>query len=310
MIDSIENKPINQDVNPVDIVEFLRRIGIKPESVCRNYAIYRIPFSLMKPNIRVNRGDQTYSDSLTKTKGNLLKLVQKIFPVVKSDAIRIINDTMNLICPEIPDLIRKPYYFFKQDNNFLISDNSYGYDFPIRIGVFKPIFDKDLSRYLWKLKIKENIARAYCQQVQCEAPRIGISFTDLAFQNDSNSYYLFNAKFYGNVEPVDIRTIKGIGSTGKLLIFPNVIEFLSYLTIENKLQSENDVIVLNSKHMLYRSILISQKYQMTDLYLGNDIEGIDLTHIFQVNNSNSVNGMKANYSQFNSLNDFLRRRRK
>ncbi|MEM8999830.1 MAG: toprim domain-containing protein [Bacteroidota bacterium] len=175
----------------------------------------------------------------------------------------------------------------------------------------KPIFSKTLFDYLNRRKIPIDMAREYLKQIYFQHPETGRKLYGLAFKTRAGSYDVRNALgFKTMIGKKDISIIKGQSSSSTVEVFEGVMDFLSYLAIENKNIPNNDCIILNSANLNEPAsqYILDREYTKVILWPDNDLAGRAFKSKIEESISNrsvSIIDNSKFYSGFKDLNDWL-----
>ena len=170
----------------------------------------------------------------------------------------------------------------------------------IKILKHKNIVSPALVRYIEERKIPLSLARVYCAEVNYSIDEN--NFFAIGFKNDKNGYELRNSFWKGGNSPKHFRTIKN--GKNRLIIVEGFFDFLSLLTIDFKLETEFDFIILNS--IFTRSKLPFEKlekYREIRLFLDNDKAGKETLHFLKkrLKNITDYSGLYEGYKDVNEM---------
>ena len=170
-----------------------------------------------------------------------------------------------------------------------------------------PLKSAVLENYLKERAINVSIAKNYLKVVQFHHAEKGFKYFGLGIKNLSGDYEVRNPKLKAVVGKKDISFIAGTGKgRGEVAVFEGFMDYLSFLTDENKRSLNTDVIILNSTKLVDRSKdFISQKgYQKIYTFFDNDKSGQDTAESF-AKLSTQIVPCNHRYEGFNDYNEAL-----
>lgn len=170
-----------------------------------------------------------------------------------------------------------------------------------------PLKSPVLENYLKERAINVSIARNYLNVIQFHHAENGTKYFGLGIENLSDNYEVRNPKLKAVVGKKDITFIKGKSEgRGEVAVFEGFMDFLSFLTDENKRSLKTDVVILNSTKLSERAKLFIQEqgYQKVYTFFDNDKSGNDTSKSFA---ELSVEIVPCNhrYEGFNDYNEAL-----
>jgi hypothetical protein len=214
----------------VDLVAFLRSVGVEPSRKGGLYYYYYSPFreetdASFAVNIRKNEftdyGDGTY--------GDILDLVQRLRHCTLSEAINIV-----LSCPDM----EMPFSQQQQPKERVSG---------IDIISANDIQDISLLTYIQSRRINVDIARKYCREVHLKFPysktnpdRVHVA---IGFQSDEGGFELRSSYLKVASSPKGVTTLKN--GDGGMWIIEGFMDFLSILTYYKKDSLRGTTYVLN-----------------------------------------------------------------
>jgi 5S rRNA maturation endonuclease (ribonuclease M5) len=169
-----------------------------------------------------------------------------------------------------------------------------------------PLKSRVLENYLRERSINVSIAKNYLKTVQFHHAETGSKYFGLGLENQSGDYEIKNEHLKTVVGKKDISLLHGKGGVGaskEVAIFESAIDFLSYLSDQNKRQLSNDVIILNSTQLADRakSLIEKKDYQKVYTFLDNDRAGEKAGEILQTleNQIVSCNHLYQGFKDYN-----------
>ena len=159
-----------------------------------------------------------------------------------------------------------------------------------------------LIQYLESRKIRLEFAKEYLKEVYFS--QNGKNYFGLCWKNDSGGLEVRNKYFKGLLQggEKDITTIKG--SKEDLFIFEGFIDFLSFLSLQDFCNKNNNYIILNSLVMVEKLKVVLNEYKQVFLYLDNDRAGREATQEV-LKWSDKIHDKSGFYREYKDLNDYL-----
>lgn len=283
------------EVKEIDIVAFLRKIGFKPTRINSTYAMFHAPYrNDNHPSLRVSIRQNRWMDFGTGQRGDIIDLGKLIYQTEN------ITEIMCRICDcNVPRLIVSQSVY----------DNSGHEDTFSNIQV-EELKNKKLLSYLDSRSIDLAIGVRYCKEIYYSVKNK--RYFALAFENMSGGYEIRNPYFKGAIAPKDITLISSKPLNPYCMVFEGFMDFLSYLTLNQKADFEIfsatfDYLILNSTSNIYRAFPSLKKYEIVACCLDNDEAGrraVDLIASEHV----GVHDISHVYEGYKDLNDFIRNR--
>jgi len=286
-----------EQAKKIEIVDFLARISISPQKTTGTNYWYLSPNRDEKtPSFKVNKTQNIWVDYGTGKGGKILELVMTLYNVDLSEALKIIENTMNL-----ESASPKP----EPHNETSINETKQATQTDFTI---KPLTHHALYHYLMTRKIDINIAKQHCQEAH--ETKNGKHYFYICFKNNSGGYERRN-KFNwskGCIGNKDISILEGTEPDfKKVTVFEGFMDFLSWLTVKKSKTHYEDIIVLNGIAQANKAInFIKEKdYKKINLFLDNDTEGIKAAQKFIEIYPFAVNLSKEIYPKEKDFNDYL-----
>ncbi|MGB3144643.1 MAG: toprim domain-containing protein [Maribacter sp.] len=214
------------------------------------------------------------------------------------------GNVIDLVCKITESSVKEALMFFEQDQNsfsfqkrsVLSNDDHEG----IQILHERPIRHFGLLKYLFERRISISIASAICLEVHYL--KSGRRYFAIGLKNVSGGWELRN-KYYKNCSsPKDITHIKN--GNGKLIVTEGMFDLLSIMESTENLDSEFDLLVLNSTAFLRKAIKVIDDYNHIDLYLDNDPNGRRTTQKLMAHSINCLDRSML-YQGFKDINEWL-----
>ena len=123
----------------------------------------------------------------------------------------------------------------------------------------------------------------------------------IGLRNDSGGWELRNKYYKNSGSPKDVTHIKNGHTT--LIVTEGMFDLLSILECNIKLESEHDLLVLNSTAFVQKAMRIIEGYTSTLLYLDNDPNGKRTTQNL-IGNSKNCEDRSTLYAGFKDISDW------
>jgi len=275
--------------NKIDTVWFLSSIGINYKKETNKAFAYCAPYrNDTDASMFVYKADNRWHDFGTAENGSLVDLVCKIFKEDVRGALSILSGA-NFTPPSLS--------FVRQEE---INSS-------IEINHVQPLQNRALIQYLESRKIPVKIAAKYTKEAYYTItnPNTGEfkKYFSIAFENDKSGYELRNKIWKGGTSPKTITTISG--NSEKLNIFEGFIDFLSALVYYQQPEPRNTTIILNSLSNLRHLYSVLTNYSQINLFLDNDLSGVNATNEIITRNQQAVNQAKMIYPNYKDFNEFI-----
>ncbi|RKD12765.1 hypothetical protein BCY91_10965 [Pelobium manganitolerans] len=128
------------------------------------------------------------------------------------------------------------------------------------------------------------------------------NFRGVGFKNDLGGYEIRSAFYKYSSAPKSSSTFCRNSNTVK--VFEGFMDFLSYVTVEDKFPVLHDIMVLNGTGQFEKSKPFLERYKTVELYLDNDPTGNKITHNALKSSPKFVDCSKL-YRPYNDLNEWL-----
>lgn len=313
-----------QDANNIHINEYLERIGAKRARIQNGTNgteyVYHTPNREDKnPSLCVNLDRNIWSDVPAGEGGKLIALVCYLNNFPKEDVSSALKNLDNIF-PEYrgtghtsrprtsPNYVVESILGASSNPNFTKkSPTSLKEKInPFEIKKIGEIYRYPLKNYIAERGIPLKLAMKYLKEIEYSDHQ-GRTFFTLGFKA-GESYAHRNKVFKGFLgQGVDVTIFDK--NTAEILMFEGFFDFLSYLTIEKRMESPLTAIVLNStnlvsgaKAFIAQNPHISRSY----CYFDNDLAGTklfaDLSSTFPLL---EMRDLSKTYSPHNDLNEWL-----
>ncbi len=241
------------DIKKISIREYLEQKGINPKRENEKRGMYLSPLRKEdNASFSVDYIRNVWFDHGLGEGGSIIDLVARIENCSIGEAIKRLEDNS--------------FSFHRNKNP--IHDNSKTSEPTIKIMNIIPLTNPSLLGYLSERHINIEIAKQYCKEIHYsmnDKPYFAVGF-----QNNSGGYELRNKYFQGCTSKDSTHYDN---AQNECLVFEGFTDFLSFLTLKNKSQLENNVIVLNSVVNLQKSADFLKKHDTIRTFLDNDEAG-------------------------------------
>lgn len=281
------------EVKGIDIVVFLQKLGFSPVKINSRYATFHVPFrNSNHPTLRVNRKENTWIDYTTGKTGDIVELGKLVYQIDDDAKVMSLFESSNL-----PFSMSARYLMDQDGNSTMITK--------VRV---KELNNKRLLSFLESRGIDLSLAVKYCREIYYSVR--WKKYYALAFKNNSGGFEIISPAIKGYVAPRDISVISLHLSNPYCIVFDNFMDFLSYLTINQRIDfaifsNTVDYLILNSPVNVHKAISVLKKYELVACCLSNDEEGEDTVNMI-ASEHDGVHDLSGVYDGYHDLNDFIR----
>ncbi len=239
-----------QDIKRLPIRVYLAERGLHPTKDNPRYGLYLSPLREERtPSFKVDYLQNLWYDFGLGTGGSIIDLVMRLERCDFTRAIRLLGDGDSTPIPApVSSSVALP-----------VSTLRILFDIPLR--------HPALLGYLSSRGIGPNMAFSYCREVHYAIN--GREYFAVGFRNDAGGWELRSERFKGSVSPKYITTIDNRSDT--VVAFEGFMDFLSYLSMEKRLQP--DAAVLNSVVNLPKAIPFLERHSTIHAFFDNDEAG-------------------------------------
>jgi hypothetical protein len=276
-------------VNQISIIDFLERLGYKPQRTKGKSYWYCSPLREEKEaSFKVDTGRNQWFDFGLWKGGSLVDLGIAYYECPVSDFLTMIKED-NLLRLQVKSKAID-YHLADVDERKL------------KILSTRKLSSYALYDYLNFRAIQLSIAKQYCQQVNYKIE--DKNYFAIGFKNDSGGYELRNKIIKLSSSPKDITTI--LNGNKKVSVFEGFFNFMSYLVLfgEDAI-NETDFIILNTLAFFRKSLQLTNSYEEVNLFLDNDVSGQNCTAEMLEAGLKYIDKSSL-YQDHNDLNDYLR----
>ena len=241
-----------EEINSLDLVDFLAAIGHHPKKISRqNYWYFSPMRNENTASFKVNRQINRWYDFGTGQGSTLVDF-----------GIAYYRCTIR----ELLEILSGPFQTVPRSQAQPVGQT----ERPAIILDLFPITALELVCYLQKRRIDLIVARTFCQEAIYQIA--GRKYYALAFKNSKGGYELRNAYFKGSTTP-KASTIVDIGAN-ELYVFEGFFDFLSFHSIYKELPRPANFLVLNSLAFWEANLPFMQRHRKIHLFLDHDPAGI------------------------------------
>src|SRR5579859_4828872 len=244
-----------EQINRIDLVDFLATIGIQPKKRKAHRYYYLSPLAghpVHRPTFIVNRHLNRWQETTSKQTGKLTDLAVRLYDCTIGELTTILHAAL----PPVPQLLATK-----------------GHNDPPLVTVEQahPIRSTYLERYLWVRRIPIHVARRYC--LEAWYSRDNNHYYALAFRTDAGGFELFAPKRHYRVLPCGPTLIRQ--QSESLAIFRHVFDMLTYVAaFAGPTLKLPDLLVLNASIPFQAVQGMISPYRYKHLFLPNDATGI------------------------------------
>lgn len=274
-----------EQLNQIDLVDFLASIGIQPNKRKAWRYFYFSPLAghpVHRSTFIVNRRSNRWRETISKQSGTLNDLAVQLYHCTIGE----LTTILRAAAPPVPQ------------SNCLEDANSTP---QITIEQTYPIRAVYLERYLWDRRIPLNVAHLFL--VEAWYRRDDNTFHALAFPNNAGGFELFDRYRHLRARPSGPTLIHH--QSQDIAIFREVFDLLTFAALfTGPVRNFPDFLVLNASIQFHAIQQIIAGYRHKHLFLPNDETGIAFTdqalHTLQ-----NCHDHRSLYSGYPRLNDWI-----
>ncbi len=307
-----------QDAKKIQMRQLLSRLGFEPASEKPGDIWYTSPFrpQEQKASFHVREKDNVWYDFGLGSGGNVIDFVMKYFELPDlSSALRKLDDMQGW---QRSEQATQPRAAQSASSQVLVA-TSRSEGSKMQTVKIQPLQHWGLLDYVKKRGIDVAVARTHLQEIYYKTrTNPDRTFFALAFPNrmanGSEHYEMRSAYFQGVQGQKDLSLIlpPQQEQATTVRVFEGFMDFLSYLTWQEKRQPDTAVIVLNGVGMGERAITLIRESGMNEVHLclDQDTAGRELTAKFQQElEDRRVIDDSAQYLGYKDFNEFLQQKR-
>jgi len=243
-----------EQLNHIDLVDFLASIGIEPKKRKAGKYFYLSPLAghpEHQPTFIVNRRLNNWRETTTHESGSLADLVVRLYDCTIGELTTILQATLFAVShrgsTNCPDKVH-----------------------PVTIEQTHSIRSSQLERLVWTRRIRLTVARHYC--VEAWYKQGNSHYHALAFANDEGGFELFDSSRHYSVPPCSPTHILNHSDT--IAVFRHVLDLLTYVTLfAGPVPRLPDFLVLNSPLAFPAVQQLIASYRCKHFFLPNDAAG-------------------------------------
>lgn len=274
-----------EQLNRIDLVDFLATIGIQPKKRKAHHYYYLSPLAGHpdhRPTFIVNRHRNRWRETTAKQAGNLADLAVRLYDCT-------IGELTGILRSAVPP-VQQIRAVKGVDNTPLVT-----------IDQTHPIRSSYLERYLWERRIPLHVARLYC--LEAWYSRGNNHYHALAFRSDAGGFELFDRNRHYRIPPCGPTHIRN--QSQSVAIFRHVFDLLTYVALfAGPIRQLPDLLVLNGPVTFPAVQEIISPYQYKHLFLPNDAAGIAFSTL-AVRVLQDCHDHRSLYFGYASLNDWI-----
>lgn len=276
----------------INIVDYLRGIGIEPARATARGFLYHCPWREdLHPSLSVSRDGRTWHDFSSDEKGSIIDLLMKLQNTNDLTAICAAFDNFSFHQSGTLDK--------QKEKENLAACNSFS-SFNVL-----PLRSRGLFAYMGWRGIPSEVAKRYCQEAHYTFGTFGTNenyMYAVAFGNDGGGYELRSKYFKGSKAPKAITTYLDLANA-PCVVFEGFIDFLSFVTMEGT--RKHNYCILNSVTNANQAIEKLSVFRKVYLCLDNDEAGRKTAEHIRANLLGDVEDISERFSPYKDLNDFL-----
>jgi len=272
-----------EEINNIDIVDYLASIGYEPQIVQGNNYKYlsMLPDRFEKtPSFVVNRKKNRWKDF-----GNGAGTTMVSFCIhYHKWTIKEMIENLSRSAPALQNVTR-PIPLFDEIP-----------EAKIEIREVLPLQTVYLLRYLWERRVSIDVAQKYCVELHYFVHNR--AYYAIGFRSDAGGYEIRNKFFKGSSFPKSITLIDN--GSDEVVLFEGFFDFLTYLTLrENQGDKMTNYLVLNSTSLFKKAVKTLKLHRKIYSFLNNDQAGESCTII----GKKEIPGFEDQRHLFKSYND-------
>jgi hypothetical protein len=289
-------KLLTKDAKKIDLVDYLLKLGYRPQKVSNNDYWYRSPLREEKTaSFKVNKRLNIWYDFGLAKGGNVIDFGILYHKCSVGEFLDMLTRQKTLsfhqpISPKIESTVIEAV----EKGKIIIQD------------VREFIQSTVLFHYLNSRKIPIEIANRFCKEI--DFLLYDRKYTVIGFPNSAGGYELRSPDFKGSSSPKDI-TMLGNAQAKRIHLFEGFFDFLSFQVIHHRKLSllsnqQPNFLVLNSIGFFEKIKPRLEQYQSVHLFLDRDTIGLATTQqLLQL--GSRYKDESVLYSKYKDLNEYL-----
>ena len=251
----------------VKITDYLQRKGIEPKRKKGKDYVYSAPYREDKtPSMLVDENTNLFTDLGENNSGDIITLVQLTEKIDFKQAVEYLTN-------QSYQSQSKPESEKQKPNKTLEVSPS------IKLLEVKELTHPALTQYLKERKISIKAAKRHCKEAHFEIRKK--KYFAIYFPNEKGGGELRSKNFKSCINPKGYALIKGRKNifakdqqkTDQINVFEGFMDFLASLSIKEKIEPNQDTLILNSTALTKKAIPIIQEYEQVNCFLDNDQTG-------------------------------------
>jgi hypothetical protein len=272
-------------VNPIDLVDYLATLGIQPKKRKAHFYYYCSPLPghpASRPTFIVNRRINRWRETTTRQTGCLADLAINLYNCT-------IGELTAKLQAALPPVSRNHSGALTTDQPKIIVERT------------QFIRSAYLQQFLWERRISADVTRQYCMEAWYS--RENKLYHAIAFRNDAGGFELFD-RYHRYRVPDSAPTVLAHDSQN-IAVFRHVLDLLSFATIfPGPGHDYPDFLVLNAPVPFQVIRQIIEPYHTIHLFLPNDDTGIVFSSL-ATKSLPACQDHRQLYSGYPTLNDWL-----
>jgi Toprim-like len=254
-----------EEINRLDIVDYLAALGIDPKKVSGQNYWYLSPLpgrNEKTPSFKVNRKLNRWYDFGTGEGATLIDFGIRYYNCTIHEFL----EKFSGLHPDIPIPAAQPHSNVPQAYPARPDEP----EKTITILDTRPLTSFYLTRYLWERRIPLDVAQRYCREVQYTfGPK---PYYAIGFPNDAGGYELRNRYHKYSSRPKGPTHLRH--GSPHLAVFEGFFDMLTFVTFIALPEAQHpDLLVLNSTAFFESALPLMDPYRRKHLFLDNDPTG-------------------------------------
>jgi hypothetical protein len=274
-----------EQLNRIDLVDFLATIGIQPKKRKAHRYYYLSPLAghpIHRPTFIVDRHRNRWRETTTRQTGGLADLAVRLYECTIGELTGILRSAL----PPVQQI-----HAVKGSNDIPL----------VTLQQTHPIRSAYLERFLWERRIPLSVARQYCLEAWYH--RKEKLYHALAFGNGAGGWELFDSNRHYRVAPCGPTLISHQSTS--VAIFRHVLDQLTYVSLfSGPTHQLPDFLIINAPIPFPAVQAIIQTYHHIHLFLPNDATGIAFS-IQAARSGKDCNDHRSLYQGYPNLNDWI-----
>ncbi|MCD8428633.1 hypothetical protein G1K63_03725 [Tenacibaculum finnmarkense] len=265
----------------INLFDYIKKLGFTLVKTKENQAWFLSPFRSEKtPSFKIDTKQNIWYDFGEGCGGNIIDFILKYKQCDIKKALQILGTES---------------FSFHQQQTVIKNQPNY------TILSVDKLKNQNLLNYLKSRKINIVIAQQFCIEIHYTFNNLK-KYYGVGFKNNSDGYEIRNKYFKGCLGKKNITSF--ITNKNTVCVFESWSDFLSYLTLKNKITNES-FIILNSTAMVKKVVTEIKNFKEVKTFFDNDEAGSKATNFLIESANGKVIDNRIYYKNFNDLNDCL-----